>query len=49
MTVEHTLTEEIHKGTKGGIIGCGFDTTLHSNHWVSVSAEITCDKNGCKN
>lgn len=49
MAVKHTPTNEIHKGSKGGTTGCGFDTTEHPEHWVSTSDKITCDKNGCKN
>ncbi len=49
MAVKNTLTNEVHKGTKGGQTGCGFDTTKNPNHWVSTSEKITCDKKGCKN
>ena len=48
MAVEHTPTEEVHKGTKGGRTGCGIDTTKHSDHWVNTSKGITCARNGCK-
>lgn len=49
MAVKHTPTKEVHKGTKGGKTGCGFDTREHPSHWVSSSEKITCAKNGCKN
>ena len=49
MAVKHIPTNEVHKGTKGGTTGCGFDTREHSDHWVNTSSKITCDKNGCKN
>jgi len=49
MSVKHKPTGEIHKGYKGGVAGCGFDTTEHSEHWENSLHKITCDKNGCKN
>lgn len=49
MAVRHTPTNEVHKGTKGGRTGCGFDTNDNSTHWENTSSRITCDKNGCKN
>ncbi|MFD1385947.1 hypothetical protein ACFQ4Z_03970 [Oceanobacillus oncorhynchi subsp. oncorhynchi] len=49
MAVEHTPTNIVHSGTKGGTTGCGYDTKEHSSHWVNSNARITCDKNGCKN
>ena len=49
MAVKHTPTSEVHRGTKGGKTGCGFDTKEHPNHWVASSQKITCKKNGCKN
>lgn len=49
MAVKHTPTNKVHKGSKGGTTRCGFDTTEHTEHWVSTSESITCDKNGCKN
>ena len=49
MAVKHIPTNEVHSGTKGGSTGCGFDTKLHPDHWVSSSQKITCKKNGCKN
>lgn len=49
MTVKHTPTGIVHKGTKGGTTGCGADTRDHSSHWVATSGKVTCDKNGCKN
>ncbi len=48
MTVKHTPSGVVHKGTKGGKTGCGVDTKKNSDHWVSSSQRITCDKNGCK-
>lgn len=49
MTVKHTPTGIVHKGTKGGTTGCGADTRDYSSHWVATSGKVTCDKNGCKN
>ena len=49
MAVKHVPTNEVHKGTKGGTTGCGFDTTVNPTHWVSTTQNITCAKNGCKN
>ncbi|WP_408023357.1 hypothetical protein [Tenacibaculum sediminilitoris] len=49
MAVKHTPTNEVHKGSKGGTTGCGFDTTEHPKHWEKTSENITCKKNGCKN
>ena len=49
MAVKHVPTNEVHKGTKGGTTGCGFDTRDNPTHWVSTTEKITCDKNGCKN
>ena len=49
MAVKHKPTGEVHKGSKGGHTGCGFNTNELPNHWVSTSERITCDKNGCKN
>lgn len=49
MSVKHTPTNEVHKGTKGGTTGCGFDTNDQPSHWVNTSESITCAKNGCKN
>lgn len=49
MAVKNTETGEVHKGTKGGKTGCGFDTTDNPDHWGSSSEKITCDKDGCKN
>ncbi|MGP9679232.1 hypothetical protein ACT3TC_11425 [Halomonas sp. AOP27-A1-41] len=48
MAVKHTPTNEVHKGTKGGKMGYGFDTREHASHWVATSERITCAKNGCK-
>ncbi|MCH3883267.1 MULTISPECIES: hypothetical protein [Tenacibaculum] len=48
MAVKHIPTQEVHKGQKGGITGCGFNTTEHSDHWVHSTSKITCNKNGCK-
>jgi hypothetical protein len=47
MAVKNTETGEVHKGYKGGETGCGFNTS--ANHWESTNAQITCDKDGCKN
>ena len=41
MTVKHSPTNEVHKGTKGGITGCGFDITEHADHWINTSEKIT--------
>ncbi len=49
MAVKHTPTGEVHKGTKNGQTGCGFDTKKNSEHWVSSHDRITCQKNGCNN
>ena len=49
MAVKHVPTKEVHSGTKGGTTGCGVDTRVNSDHWVSTIEKITCDKNGCKN
>ena len=43
MPVKNTDTGEVHKGSKGGTTGCGFDTS--EPHWVSASGTI----DGCKN
>ncbi len=47
MPVLHTPTNEVHKGSKGGTTGCGFNTNEHASHWQNTSARITCSKNGC--
>ncbi|MFL1467391.1 hypothetical protein [Marinobacter sp. HN1S83] len=47
--VVHKPTGVVHKGTKGGVTGCGVDTTNHPEHWASSSEEITCTSHGCKN
>ena len=49
MAVKHIPTQIVHSGTTGGRTGCGFDTRVKPDHWVSTSVRITCDKNGCKN
>jgi hypothetical protein len=49
MPVKNIKSGEVHKGTKGGETGCGFDTTEHPENWVSSNESITCDKDGCKN
>lgn len=46
MAVKNTETGEVHLGYKGGETGCGLDTS--ASHWVSSTAAITCDRNGCK-
>ena len=48
MTVKHIPTKKIHKGSKGGGTGCGFNTQKVSNHELSSPEKITCSKNGCK-
>ncbi|MFT4696887.1 MAG: hypothetical protein ACI9SJ_000003 [Flavobacteriaceae bacterium] len=48
MAVKHTPTAEVYKGQKGGTTGCGFNTNENSDHWVSSSEKISCNKNGCK-
>lgn len=48
MAVKHLSTQEVHKGQKGGITGCGFDTKEHPVHWVISFEKITCAKKGCK-
>ncbi|PHS52347.1 MAG: hypothetical protein COB01_07440 [Lutibacter sp.] len=47
MAVKHKPTNEVHKGQKGGITGCGFDTKDNPSHWVISNEKITCSKNGC--
>lgn len=50
MSVKHIKTNEVHKGQKGGITGCGSDTRKpHPDHWQNTSEKINCNKNGCKN
>ena len=49
MAVKHLPTGEVHRGTKGGTTGCGFDTKTQPDHWVGTTERLTCDKNGCKN
>lgn len=49
MPVKHTLTNEVHKGQKGGTTACGTNTNVQSDHWVNSNEKITCAKNGCKN
>ncbi len=50
MAVEHIVQNgKVHKGSKGGTTGCGFDTREHPTHWVNTTKSITCDKDGCKN
>ncbi|MCK2043327.1 hypothetical protein KZO83_11515 [Chromohalobacter sp. TMW 2.2308] len=49
MAVKHKETGEVHRGSKGGHTGCGFDTTKKPDHWVASSERINCEKNGCKN
>ncbi|MGG8497728.1 hypothetical protein ACQY1Q_15060 [Tenacibaculum sp. TC6] len=48
MAVKHLVTDEVHKGFKGGTTGCGTNTNLHSDHWENTTEKITCSKNGCK-
>ncbi len=47
MPVRNLITKEIHRGSKGGRTGCGYNTNIHPEHWVNVSGKITCTKNGC--
>lgn len=49
MAVKHTPTNEVHKGHKGGVTGCGFDTRENPGHWSNTNEKITCSKNGCTN
>jgi hypothetical protein len=49
MAVKHTPTGIVHKGSKGGQTGCGFNTNDKPDHWVNTSEKVTCDKDGCKN
>jgi hypothetical protein len=49
MAVKHQPTNIVHKGQKGGMTGCGFDTNEKASHWVNTSSRINCDKNGCSN
>ena len=49
MAVEHTPTNIVHNGTKGGTTGCGTNTSELSSHWVNTNSKINCNKNGCKN
>ncbi len=49
MAVKNIESNEVHRGQKGGVTGCGFDTTEHPNHWVNTNDKINCDKYGCKN
>ena len=48
MAVEHKPTKVVHRGTKGGKTGCGFDTTEHKTHWENTYKSINCDRNGYK-
>jgi DNA-binding transcriptional MerR regulator len=45
--VKHLPTDEVHRGRKGGITACGFDTNTHADYWTSTTEETTCEKNGC--
>ena len=49
MVVKHIPTGIVHKGRKGGLTGCGFNTKEHLNHWINSYEKISCEKNGCKN
>ncbi|WP_170111695.1 hypothetical protein [Photobacterium frigidiphilum] len=49
MTVKHTPTGIVHKGTKGGTTGCRINTKVRSKHWVASTEKVTCDKYGCRN
>jgi len=48
MVVKHTPTEIVHKGTKGGKTGCGYDTKEKASHWVNSNERVNCEKKGCK-
>ncbi len=43
MAVKHTdpdtSTSIVHKGSKGGTTGYGFDTNKNHDHWVNTSRE----------
>jgi len=50
MAVKHNIKGgKVHKGTKGGMTGCGFNTNDNPSHWDNTGERITCDKDGCKN
>ena len=49
MNVKHIPTNEVHKGNKCMITGCGLDTELSLKDWVNTAAKITCKNKGCKN
>ena len=49
MAVKHKPTGEVHRGTKGGKTGCGFNTLISPIHWVASTERVTCTKDGCKN
>ena len=52
MNVRHTPPHGesiVHKGQKGGVTGCGYNTKEHPTHWTNTTQRVTCDKNGCKN
>jgi len=48
MAVKHTPTDIVHKGTKGGKTGCGFNTRENASHWVNSSGKVNCEKDGCR-
>lgn len=47
MAVKHIPTEIVHKGSKGGITGCGQNTNTLSSHWQNTVERVNCKKNGC--
>lgn len=49
MAVRHIPTDIVHKGSKGGKTGCGFNTNDKASHWENTSKRINCEKDGCKN
>lgn len=48
MAVKHTPTDIVHRGTKGGKTGCGFDTKEKASHWMKSNGKINCMKDGCR-
>ena len=49
MPVKHKPTNKVHKGTKGGKTGCGYNTSENASHWVHTNDKVNCNKEGCKN
>jgi len=48
MAVKQIDSGIVHRGTKGGKTGCGFNTKENQNNWKNIGSPITCTKNGCK-